>query len=496
MEYYGQAAQDFFVTSILKNKTNGYFLEIGSNHPINGNNTYKMEKELGWKGIMVEYDSSFHSSYIKERPNSIHLIGDARSFDYLEELQKANFPNNMDYLQIDLDVDNRSTLDVLEKLNSTVFNTYKFATITFEHDIYRGDYFNTRAISRKIFESRGYIRIFPDIAVDYNDLKSIPFEDWYVHPDIVDIDLINKLIHHTSSHYSIIVDKLRNIQNNFFFPKIMMSNGEILDRYSILDIKNNEISDSIKKSHIQSELKLYESYQILLKENYIYYKLLFFVNKRIWDLTNIIKGLTILNEEYATIAYNIFEYNQQRFRVKNIINAITNSTIMEQKSYNSLVANININEDSTDVINNIIWLLLNYDTVNIYITPELSNKFRLKINILFPSVNIVSDRFTTDININNEDSCYILLQKFIEEELKSDINPLFYIASGKLGDFILQLSIINEKYISSGRKGILYINDIMEPFQYSVDKTYKDIYSLIIKQNYIQQFKIWNIFRW
>ena len=42
---YSQAGQDLFVSSILKQKNDGYFLEIGSNHPIQHNNTYLLEKK-------------------------------------------------------------------------------------------------------------------------------------------------------------------------------------------------------------------------------------------------------------------------------------------------------------------------------------------------------------------------------------------------------------------------------------------------------------------
>lgn len=38
--YLGQAQQDKFVLNVLKDKRNGYFLEIGSNHPIHINNSY------------------------------------------------------------------------------------------------------------------------------------------------------------------------------------------------------------------------------------------------------------------------------------------------------------------------------------------------------------------------------------------------------------------------------------------------------------------------
>jgi len=57
--YQGQSRQDKFVVNVLKEKRNGYFLEIGSNHPIKINNTYVLEKNYNWKGIMIDYKSSF-----------------------------------------------------------------------------------------------------------------------------------------------------------------------------------------------------------------------------------------------------------------------------------------------------------------------------------------------------------------------------------------------------------------------------------------------------
>ena len=40
--YFSQACQDKFILNVLKEKKNGFFLEIGSNHPININNTYSI----------------------------------------------------------------------------------------------------------------------------------------------------------------------------------------------------------------------------------------------------------------------------------------------------------------------------------------------------------------------------------------------------------------------------------------------------------------------
>jgi hypothetical protein len=203
MNSYSQSGQDLFVLAATNNKHHGYFLEIGSNHPSYNNNSFLLETQYKWKGLMVEYDKSFETSYKTLRSNSIYVIDDARVVNYREILDSNNFPTNMDYLQIDLDVDNKSTLDTLRLLEQRVFDKYKFATITFEHDIYSGNFFDTREISRKIFEKRGYVLAFPDVTVYWNG-KHQPFEDWYIHPDLVSNEFINKIkTIHTSIHSEI-----------------------------------------------------------------------------------------------------------------------------------------------------------------------------------------------------------------------------------------------------------------------------------------------------
>jgi hypothetical protein len=194
--YNGQACQDKYILNVLKNKTNGYFLEIGSNHPILISNTYLLEKEYNWKGVMVEYEASFLPLYKQHRPNSIPCIHDATTLDYKTIFEDNNIPLCLDYLQIDLEVSNGSTVKTLQKLNDEIFDKYTFATVTFEHDIYSGNFYNTRELSREIFRSRGYICVFKDINNGGN-----PYEDWYVHPSLIDMDYINKLIEKNTKNY-------------------------------------------------------------------------------------------------------------------------------------------------------------------------------------------------------------------------------------------------------------------------------------------------------
>ena len=196
--YFGQAGQDKFVLNILKNKVRGFFLEIGSNHPININNSYLLETKYDWKGIMVEFNASFLPLYKTHRPNSIHVIDDATKIDYKALLETNNAPVNMDYLQIDLEVNNGSTIWTLQKLDQEILDLYKFATVTFEHDIYHTNFENTRIKSREIFLKHGYILLFPDI-----NNEGLPYEDWYVHPDLVDMNYINRLIENNQMNYVI-----------------------------------------------------------------------------------------------------------------------------------------------------------------------------------------------------------------------------------------------------------------------------------------------------
>lgn len=208
-ETFSQAYQDIFVLKLTKNKKNGFFVEIGGSEPILNSNTYLLETKYFWRGYIVEWYLMFIELYNKYRPTSMFEINDARFINYKQTFDICDFPKNIDYLQIDLDVDNRSTLDVLEIFNNTIFDEYKFATITFEHDIYAGNFFNTREISRQIFQNRGYILVFPDVKVFHNN-DFLPFEDWYIHPDLVDMDYVNKI----KTNKSLTCEEIKNILNS------------------------------------------------------------------------------------------------------------------------------------------------------------------------------------------------------------------------------------------------------------------------------------------
>ena len=71
-----------------------------------------------------------------------------------------------------------------------------FLKSCFENDIYNTNFDNTRLKSREIFSKRGYVCVFEDVNND-----DCPYEDWYVHPDLVDMNYVNSLIENNKNKY-------------------------------------------------------------------------------------------------------------------------------------------------------------------------------------------------------------------------------------------------------------------------------------------------------
>lgn len=182
---YSESYQDLFILSALKGKRNGTYLEIGAGNTFYGNNTALLETEFNWKGVSLDIDERFVEAFSKERKN-ICLLKDATRIDYEKFLQGLGFYNTIDYLQLDCDPP-----EVTYKiLLSIPFDHFKFAVITYEHDYYSDTSQEFQEKSRLYLESYGYIRIVNNIAPD--DWRS--YEDWWVHPDLVDEEIIKNMM--------------------------------------------------------------------------------------------------------------------------------------------------------------------------------------------------------------------------------------------------------------------------------------------------------------
>jgi hypothetical protein len=175
---YSQVYQDMFVLTMLDGKTKGTYLEIGTADPIYNNNTYLLEKEFGWSGISVEINPDEVQKFLETDRNGPILMLNALDVNYNKELKELTSGSVIDYLQVDCEPAEIS-YQILTKIP---FDEYKFAVITFEHDYYADETKVVKEKSREFLKTKGYIKVVGDIAPD----KNSTFEDWWVHPELID----------------------------------------------------------------------------------------------------------------------------------------------------------------------------------------------------------------------------------------------------------------------------------------------------------------------
>ena len=178
---YSQSMQDMFVLSVLNGKKNGVYLEIGADLPRIVNNTYLLETEFDWMGVTFEWECDKVAYFNTVRRNQC-LCEDATTFDYDFLFQQRNYPKQIDYLQLDIDPADQT----LKALKHLPLNDYRFSVITYETDLYRygGDIQDEQI---DILKSYGYDLVVRNVANEQN-----PYEDWWVDPNVVDMDVVEK----------------------------------------------------------------------------------------------------------------------------------------------------------------------------------------------------------------------------------------------------------------------------------------------------------------
>jgi len=196
-----QLGQDLFVLSELEFKEKGFFVEFGATNGIDLSNTYLLEKEFGWKGILAEPARCWHESLRKNRnacieetcvwkdSNSILEFNEAsfaelstidaysgedlhgrsrsrgtkyavRTISLNDLLAKYDAPSAIDYLSIDTE---GSELEILKNLD---FERYSFRVISCEHN-----FTPAREGIQRLLERNGYTRRLAEVS---------SVDDWYV----------------------------------------------------------------------------------------------------------------------------------------------------------------------------------------------------------------------------------------------------------------------------------------------------------------------------
>jgi FkbM family methyltransferase len=197
-----QLRQDIMALKENGFKREGFFVEFGATDGISLSNTYMLETEFSWKGILAEPARIWHDSLRENRPNakidtscvwrvsnieidfrevyqpelstvssfsSLDHLGKARktgktykvrSISLVDLLEKHNAPEYIDYLSIDTE---GTEFEILREFN---FQKYSFGVISVEHN-----FTSQRSEIKKLLEDNGYHQKFSNISL---------FDDWYV----------------------------------------------------------------------------------------------------------------------------------------------------------------------------------------------------------------------------------------------------------------------------------------------------------------------------
>ena len=183
-DFRAQFLQDMFVVTVLNNKEHGTYLEIGANHPSHYNNTFVLEKRLNWLGVSLEISSKHNAIWLNQRKNKC-LIADALTADYGALIDEYNLGNIIDYLSVDIEPP-QNTFDALKRIPH---DKVKFRVLTFEHDSYSGEEgLRIRSESREYLSNLGYHMVVNDIGINGSSV-----EDWYVYPELVDMNRVDML---------------------------------------------------------------------------------------------------------------------------------------------------------------------------------------------------------------------------------------------------------------------------------------------------------------
>lgn len=119
--------------------------------------------------------------------------------------------------------------------------------------------------------------------------------------------------------------------------KIEVSNGEIADKLSIIEIKLVQIKDEAKLVNLRKEYEvLNAATEKIISKDHDLYKELLKINQELWDIEDLIRDLERdkdFGDEFVKTARAVYFTNDKRSEVKRKINELTGSNLVEEKSY-------------------------------------------------------------------------------------------------------------------------------------------------------------------
>jgi hypothetical protein len=203
-----QLFQDLWVLWELREKRGGYFCEFGATNGIDLSNTYLLENEFGWNGILAEPNPIYHAGLNRDRrchisskcvygssgqtmqfscasiphlsrlldvvPDDQHERTGRRVSEQIIEVEAISLndlldqycaPVHIDYISMDTE---GSEFEILSRFD---FARRTVATFSIEHN-----FSTARERIHALLTSHGYVRRFEHLS---------QFDDWYIRRDLL-----------------------------------------------------------------------------------------------------------------------------------------------------------------------------------------------------------------------------------------------------------------------------------------------------------------------
>ena len=124
--------------------------------------------------------------------------------------------------------------------------------------------------------------------------------------------------------------------------KIEISNGEIVDKMTILELKLDKIKNIVQLENITKEWEILNDCVInmfqIFGDKSLYNRVdqLSEVNSKLWDIEDWIRDCEKekrFDKEFVELARSVYRLNDERSEIKRHINLLTKSRLVEEKSY-------------------------------------------------------------------------------------------------------------------------------------------------------------------
>lgn len=124
--------------------------------------------------------------------------------------------------------------------------------------------------------------------------------------------------------------------------QIEVSNGELIDKLTILEIKLDKVTDNDKLKNITKEWGILNEKAILIYQIFGDSKLynainkLEDINRQLWDVEDWLRDCEKeqrFDEEFIQLARSVYRLNDERHQLKKEIDLLTKSNLSEEKLY-------------------------------------------------------------------------------------------------------------------------------------------------------------------